>query len=234
MLKLQIDCVKKEVFECATRCGRSPEEIKLIAVTKTHPVSLIKEALENGIDYIAESKVQEAEGKIPELKSLYKEFHFIGHLQSNKINKLLALNPVLIHSIDKYSTAKKLNEAISLSEIGTTKNGIDILIEVNTSGEESKNGIKPSECLDLIKQIDDLEYVKVRGLMTIGALTNDEKAIRKCFVTLRELFEKAKSHFPETMKYLSMGMSGDFKIAIEEGSNMLRLGSILFGEKNYL
>jgi len=218
--------IRDEINKCAIACGRVPEEIKLLAVTKTHSIDVIKKALASGIEYIAESKVQESEEKIPALEGLYKEFHFVGHLQSNKINKLLAMKPTLIHSIDKFSTAERLNKAV-------TTHNVDILIEINTSGEESKNGIKPSDAAELIKQIDDLEFVNVKGLMTIGALTDDEKTIRKCFVTLKELFEKEKSrnYFSTEMKYLSMGMSSDYKIAIQEGSNIVRLGSIIFGER---
>ena len=217
-------------MECMLACNRQLEDVKLLAVTKTHSVETIRTALENGIEYIAESKVQEAEQKIPKLVDCYKEFHFIGHLQTNKINKLLSLKPILIHSIDKFSTAEKLNQASR--NINRTQ---DILIEVNTSCEDNKNGVNPKDLSELIRQIDDLEYIKVKGLMTIGANTIDEKCIRKCFIKLRELFEKekGKNHYSTQMLVLSMGMSSDFKIAIEEGSNILRLGSVLFGEREY-
>ena len=212
-------------------CDRQQDEVKLLAVTKTHSCEAIKTALENGIEFIAESKVQEAEFKIPELAGMYKEFHFIGHLQSNKINKLLSLKPDLIHSIDKLSTAEKLNQA--LRDLNRKQ---DILIEVNTSGERSKNGIEPEYLSELMKQIEDLEYINVKGLMTIGAFTDDEKIVRRCFRCLRELYEKEKrkKYLSIQMLYLSMGMSSDFKIAIEEGSNILRLGSVLFGERKQI
>jgi uncharacterized pyridoxal phosphate-containing UPF0001 family protein len=191
----------------------------------------------------------------------------------------MALQPTLIHSIDKFSTAEKLEQWVrnertqsqppfnplqlggettpqQPSPLSPPKEGIyspqqpssdhpltpsggggnkvvDILIEVNTSGEASKNGVEPEQVSELIKQINDLEFVRVRGLMTIGALTEDEKIIRKCFVLLRELFEKEKAKNPPCMEYLSMGMSGDFKIAIQEGANIIRLGSVIFGERQY-
>jgi len=227
LIQEKIQVIKENIHNCAIKCSRDPNGIKLLAVTKTHPVSVINEAIQSGIEYIAESKVQEAEGKVSFIKC--KEFHFIGHLQSNKINKLLALNPCLIHSIEKFSTAEKLNEAVK------QQNKIqEILIEVNTSGEPSKHGVKPDECTKLIEMIDKLENIKVMGLMTIGVLSNDEKVIRKCFSTLRELFEavKTKNYTRTKMKYLSMGMSDDYMIAIEEGSNLLRIGSGIFGIRN--
>ena len=230
MLEIQIQRIRNEIYECALACNRKMEEIKIIAVTKTHPISLIKEVLENDIDFIAESRVQDAEEKIPKLVGLYEEFHFIGQLQSNKINRLLELRPTLIHSVDNFTTAKTISNFSKKRDIVQ-----DILIEVNTSGEASKIGIKPSECSELIKRVKDLENVKIKGLMTIGAFVEDDEVIRKCFITLRELFEKEKTKNKSTveMKYLSMGMSSDFKLAIQEGSNMLRLGSILFGERNH-
>ena len=251
MLKDRIDKLLSEISECAVKSGRQIDDVQLVAITKTHSVETIKEALKYGIKYIGESRVQECEEKIPQLMGCYDEFHFVGHLQSNKINKLLSLKPALIHSIDKFSTAERLNQAVermngenwiaSSQAPRNDKGGAprndkwvqDILIEVNTSGEDSKNGIKPSECAELIKRIDDLEYVNVKGLMTIGALTEREDEIRRCFSLLRELFEKEKSkdYASTEMKYLSMGMSSDFQIAIQEGANIIRLGSIIFGER---
>ena len=223
MIENTIQSVKEAIQECAYSCGRNQEDIKILAVTKTQSVESIERAIRSGIDLIGESRVQEAVLKIPKLHGLFKEFHFIGHLQANKINKLLTLNPVLIHSIDKFSTAEKLNSALM-----TNGTYLDVLIELNTSGEITKHGISPSEASELIKRIEVLEYVKVRGLMTIGSLSNDENIVRNCFYKLRQLFERIKSQSPDKMQYLSMGMSSDYKLAIKEGANILRLGSILF------
>jgi hypothetical protein len=198
-------------------------------VTKTHSVETIREAIAAGIQYIGESRVQECETKIPALKDSISEFHFIGHLQTNKINKLLYLNPTLIHSIEKFSTAKVLNDAIA-----KTGKKQDILIEVNTSGEVSKHGIAPAECIEFVKQIDELPNLRVRGLMTIGANTTNKTKINTCFSTLRELYEQLKTQqFSHTsMDFLSMGMSDDYRMAIANGANILRLGSILFGKRD--
>ena len=142
----------------------------------------------------------------------------------------MKLNPALIHSIDKFSTAKKLNEYLSKKDKKQ-----NILIQVNTSEEQSKFGIKPDETLDLIKNISSLSHLKIRGLMTIGIFSDDENKIRKCFQILRELFEKIKAEkIPNVeMKYLSMGMTNDFEIAIREGANIIRIGTAIFGTRNY-
>ncbi len=219
--------IKTEINQIAERCGRNPKEIILVAVSKTKPVSLIEQALENGVSIIGENKVQEATEKIPLLKGKYKEFHFIGHLQTNKIKKLLQLHPDLIHSVDKIKTAKKIDDL--LKDSSRKQN---ILIEVNTSGEESKFGIKPNEVKAFCKELKNFNNIKVTGLMTVGKLTDNQDEIRECFKTLKNLYDELKSECSD-FKYLSMGMSGDFKIAIEEGSNMVRIGSAIFGKRVY-
>jgi len=220
--------------------GKDPATIKLIAVTKTYPVNTILDALQNGIEYIAESRVQECETKIPLLKNKYKEFHFIGHLQTNKIAKLLSLSPTLIHSVDKYSTAEKINQVLE-NTITDAINGVptlrrqDILIEVNTSGEPQKNGISPDQLPELLQKISQLQHIKIKGLMTISQQTTDEQTIRQNFRLLKQLFDdiQKSSQSPNIeIQYLSMGMSDDFNIAIEEGSNMLRIGTAIFGQRS--
>ena len=230
MLKENILRIQNEIVQCALSVGRDATSIKLLAVSKTHSADIVRSALSFGIDFIAESRVQECEQKLPALVGLYKEFHFVGHLQSNKINKLLSFRPTLIHSIDKYSTAEKLNNA--LAHFDFTQ---DILIEVNTSGEASKHGCHPSDIYELLERIDQLDKIRVKGLMTIGRLTNDTEQIRDCFKSLRESFETAKTrnYHHCSMEYLSMGMSDDFQIAIAEGSNILRVGSAIFGHRDY-
>ncbi len=222
-----IETVNKKIKEAAQLYNRDVSEIKLVAVTKTKPVELIKTALENGILYIGENKVQEAAEKLPKLAGLYKEFHFIGHLQSNKINKLLKLNPTLIHSIDNYHIAEKLDNA--LERLGKKQ---DILIQVNTSGEISKYGVEPSKTKDLCMQVNQMPNLNLLGLMTIGKLTENQIEVENCFKILEELFENIKRDIPQ-MKYLSMGMSGDFELAIKHKANILRIGSAIFGRRTY-
>jgi pyridoxal phosphate enzyme, YggS family len=220
--------LKSRIASAASLAGRHPDEIKLLAVTKTHSAAVIEEALSAGIKYIGENRIQEANEKIPLLSGKYKEFHFIGHLQSNKIKKLISLKPALIHSIDSFSTARKLNDYLTLYNLNQ-----EVLIQVNTASEESKFGIKPDEAKDFVSKLSHLSNLKVMGLMTIGKLTTDAEEIRDCFRTLRELFESLKKEaIPYTeMKYLSMGMTSDFEIAIQEGANIVRIGSAIFGAR---
>ncbi len=229
-LSRNIEIIREKINIAATKANRNPNDIKLLAVTKTRSIETIEEALSKNIEFIGENKVQEAEDKIPFLEGKFNEFHFIGHLQSNKINKLMKLKPTLIHSIDKYSTANKLNNYLIQNSLTQ-----DVLIEVNTSGEESKFGITPDETLSFIKSINKLENVKVKGLMTVGIFTSNEKLVRDCFINLRKLFIEIKAaEIPNVeMKYLSMGMTNDFEIAIEEGANIIRIGTAIFGARNY-
>jgi len=229
-LSNNIDLIRERINKAAIKAKRNPKNIKLLAVTKTRSIETIEEALLNNIEFIGENKVQEAENKIPFLTGEFKEFHFIGHLQSNKINKLMKLKPVLIHSIDKYPTAEKLNNY--LKQHSMTQ---DVLIEVNTSNEENKFGIIPDETIPFIKAISKLENIRIKGLMTVGIFTSNEKLIRDCFIKLRKLFNEIKvAEIPNVeMKYLSMGMTNDFEIAIEEGANIVRIGTAIFGARNY-
>lgn len=222
--------VKQRIEKAALRANRNPKDIKLVTVTKTHPVEVIEKALQLGIEYIGENKVQEAEAKLPKLKGKYKEFHFIGHLQSNKIKNLIPLCPTLIHSLDKFSTIRKLHNYLQKNELHQ-----DILIEVNTSGEESKFGVEPSSTLPLIKAVANFSNVHIKGLMTIGKLTDNKDEIRTCFSQLRELQQQiAQQNIAGVkMELLSMGMTNDFEIAIEEGANIVRIGTAILGPRQY-
>ena len=230
MIAENIEKLRRRIENFAAKVNRDPSEIKLLAVTKTRPIPIIEEAITHGIEYIGENRIQEAEEKIPFLKDKIREFHFIGHLQSNKIKKLMKLEPALIHSIDKLETAQKLNE-----HLGKMQKKQDILIQVNTSAETSKFGIDPQETMSFVRDIAKLENLQIMGLMTIGMFTSDETIIRKCFQILRKLFEGIKwENIPGVkMKFLSMGMTDDFEIAIEEGANIIRIGSAIFGARNY-
>ena len=229
-IRKNILSVQERIIKAAQKAGRSTSDIQLIAVSKTHPASIIDLALTNGITAIGENKVQEAITKIPSLQQPYKELHFIGHLQSNKIAKLLQIKPFLIHSIDKLSTAQKLNQL--LLSLNLQQN---VLIEVNTSSEQSKSGITPSSTIDFIKAVALLPAIHIKGLMTISAITDKQEVIRSCFRKLRQLQEEISTLQIANveMRYLSMGMSDDFEIAIEEGANLLRVGTAIFGARNY-
>lgn len=227
-IKRSVDNVKERIANAAKDTGKKLEDITLIAITKTHPVALIEEALACGIEHIGESKVQEAEQKIPQLEKSYESFHFVGHLQSNKIKKLMPLKPYLIHSIDKYSTARKLNDYLKKKDIRQ-----NILVQINSSGETSKYGIAPGETLAFIQKLSALSHVRISGLMTMAPFTDDENKIRESFQLTYNLFKQLTArNIPNVeMRYLSMGMTNDFEIAIKEGANMVRIGSAIFGKR---
>ena len=214
------------IHEAALKSGRDPESIRLLAVTKTFPESTINMALENGIILFGENRVKEAAVKY-ETKLDKVELHLIGHLQRNKA-KLAAKIFSWVQSIDKIDTARELNKYAKLDE----KN-INILIQVNTSGEETKSGIqKFNEINKLIDELVELDNLNIRGLMTIGPFTSDKKEIRNSFKKLKELYEIVKIDYKDFhIDTLSMGMSSDFKIAVEEGATMVRLGAALFGNR---
>lgn len=213
--------------ECA-RLGRKPEELTVVAVSKTFPIESIGAAIECGLSHFGENRVQEAKEKLPLIKAVRKPtWHLIGHLQSNKAKDAVALFD-LIQSVDSWHLADELNRRAAA--IGKCQ---DVLIQVNTSGEEQKSGCDPWDVDELVGDVVALENLRILGLMTIGPLTDDEEAIAPTFQELHSIFERLKTtdlHGGE-MRYCSMGMSDDWKIALAEGSNMLRIGRAIFGER---
>jgi PLP dependent protein len=220
--------VSRRVSETLLKSGDPSREVKLIAVSKTFPVEKIFEGLNAGLFRFGENRVQEMVTKFERLKSERIEWHFIGHLQTNKVKKLLDVPTRYIHSVDRLELAVELDR--QLQKRGEAR---EVLVEVNTSGEASKTGIEPEKAIELVRAIAMIETVKVKGLMTIGALTEDNDVIRKCFVKLRELFCQIRDEAIGSveMQELSMGMSGDFEIAVEEGATIIRVGSAIFGER---
>ncbi len=218
--------IEQEIQKIASSAGRDHEQIKIVAVSKTFPANIVQEAIDSGIMLLGENKIQEAKGKIQELNGKF-SLHLVGHLQSNKAKDAVNLFDV-IHSIDKLSTAEKVNN--EAQKIGKIQK---ILIQVNTSGEETKSGVESEEAIDLCKEIMELCSIEVLGLMTIGPLTNDEHSIRGSFKMLKSLLDKINSKLEVKMRELSMGMSSDYAIAIEEGATMVRIGSVIFGQRNY-
>lgn len=216
--------LREEIKRTAEKVGRNPEEIKIIAATKDVPVPLIKEALNCGIKDIGENRVQEAAGKFEALKKEFPDvtWHMIGHLQTNKVNKALSMFS-FFQSVDSLHLAEFLNER--------TQKPLEILLEINTSGEKTKYGILAENAVELCRQVAQLSNLKIKGLMTIAEFTDDQNISRQNFRALRELKSKIQQEkIPNVeMKYLSMGMTSDFKIAIEEGSNMIRVGTKIFG-----
>lgn len=216
--------------QAALRAGRNPEDITLMAVTKLHTVDEINEAIDAGATDIGENKVQELLSKYEDVKPV--RWHLIGHLQTNKVKQIID-KVVMIHSVDSLHLAEEINK-----RAGNAGLVMDILIEINVGEEETKTGIQAEELMDLAKKITDTcENVQLRGVMCIPPYGEDPEVSRKYFRETRELFEKLQQlGLPEDralIDTLSMGMSGDYETAVEEGSTIVRVGSAIFGKRNY-
>jgi len=220
--------VREDIDNICRECGRVPEDVLLIAVSKTKPLSDIEELIAIGVRDFGENKPQELRDKFEHVSTPV-SFHQIGHLQTNKV-KYIVDKAVLIHSVDSMHLAEAIDKEAA-------KRGItaDILIEVNYAGEESKFGVKPSETLQLVTDISRLKNVHIKGLMTIAPFVEDPELNRPVFKGMRELLLDIKSKNIDnvSMVFLSMGMTNDYRVAIEEGSNMVRVGTAIFGERNY-
>jgi pyridoxal phosphate enzyme (YggS family) len=224
IIKKNLEIINEKIKNAALKVNRNPEEIKLVAVTKAATIEQIKKAISAGIKIIGENKVQEAKEKY-QILSADIEWHLVGHLQTNKVKYAIEIFN-LIHSVDSIKLAKEIDKR-SL-QFGMITN---VLVEVNVSGEETKYGIKPEEVKLFLKEISEFSRIKVRGLMTIAPMAEDTEEVRPYFRKLRELFKeiKIKSIKNIKMDYLSMGMTEDFEVAIEEGANMVRIGRGIFG-----
>ncbi len=218
--------VKEAVAEAAVKAGRDPSEITIVAVTKTHPAETVEEALAAGVTDVGENRVQEFLSKEPGVTSPCR-WHLIGHLQTNKVNKVVGKFS-MIHSVDSLKLAEKLSSAGERDGVTT-----DILLEINTSGEESKFGLEPGQAPELCAQIAPLPALNLRGLMTVGPWVDDAAVLSKAFGSLRYLGEKIVEAGINgiSMEHLSMGMTDDFEIAIAEGSTIVRLGRVIFGAR---
>ncbi|MCX7846082.1 MAG: YggS family pyridoxal phosphate-dependent enzyme [Dictyoglomaceae bacterium] len=216
--------IKDNIEKIASRLGRKSEEIKIVAVAKGVSSYHVKEAFLSGIRVIGENRVQEAEKKIKELLVFPIEWHMVGHLQINKVKKAIKLFSI-IQSLDRLSLAYELNK--EGEKLGRK---IKVLLQFNTSGELSKFGFKEDEFFKNLDSIMSLKNIEILGLMTIGPLTSDKNLIRTAFRRLYEIREKIIRETNLELPYLSMGMSEDFPIAIEEGANLLRLGRIIFSK----
>lgn len=228
--------LRKNTENICKTAGRNHAEINIVAVSKTFPSDAVAAALDfNQLDF-GENKVQELVQKQQELEGRILNWHLIGHLQTNKV-KFIVQSVYLIHSVDSYKLAVKINS--EAAKIGRT---VKCLVQVNTSLEEQKSGCNASEALKLVKEISTLDNLRVKGLMTIARFMDNQfdeaerLIVRKSFRMLKNIFDEIKSaEITNTeMKYLSMGMTQDYDIAIEEGSNMLRIGSAIFGERKII
>jgi pyridoxal phosphate enzyme (YggS family) len=226
-IKERLEKVKDRIKKAAEACNRNPQTIRLVAVSKTVPADRVREAIEAGVKNLGENYVQEAREKINSLTDFPVNWHFIGHLQTNKAKYAVRLFD-LIHSVDSLKLSRELNKQAQ-------KNGKiqQILIQVNISREETKSGISVDEAINLVDEISHLENLSIKGLMTMPPYFNQPERVRPFFSALRELRDQIKEKaIPNmSMDELSMGMTGDFEAAIEEGATMVRVGTAIFGER---
>ena len=221
--------VKARVAAAAENCGRKPDEITLIAISKTHPASLIKELIDLGATDLGENRVQEAETKIPEVGQRNVRWHLVGHLQANKARRAVNLFDV-VHSLDSVDLARRLDRLCV--EVG--RQSLPLLIQVDLAHEETKSGVDEDELPELAAIVQQLERLELIGLMTLPPFFEDPKQARPYFRRLRELRDElaSKDAFGSRNGELSMGMTHDFTVAIEEGATMVRIGTAIFGERH--
>ena len=228
MISENINDVKNKIEKICIKANRSPDEVTLIAVSKTKPIEMLEAAYQSGIRDFGENKVQELQEKIPQMPKDVK-WHMIGHLQTNKV-KYIVDKVYMIHSVDSLRLAEEISkEAVKKNVI------VKILIEVNVAEEESKFGVSVAETRDLVRRVAILPGVKIEGLMTIAPYVENDSENRVYFNKLKQLsVDINKENIDNvSMRVLSMGMTGDYLVAIEEGATYVRVGTGIFGERNY-
>lgn len=228
-IQKNIEFIRKQMREACSKAGRNSGDVKLVAVSKLHPAEAVREAHAAGQFIFGENRVQETEKKIQTLNDLLLEWHFIGHLQTNKVKKVLPLIS-MIHTVD----SDRLVDALQ-TEAEKLDRSIEVLLQVNVGGEEQKSGVEEKELEALVQALETAPRLICRGLMTVPPYEEDVEKVRPYFQLLRELSEKYKQHLAPEGKLieLSMGMSHDFPVAIEEGATLIRVGTAIFGARNY-
>ena len=228
MLKENLEAVEERIRAACTRAGRNRDEVTLIAVSKTKPVEMLQEAYGLGVRVFGENKVQEIRDKYP-LMPEDTQWHMIGHLQTNKV-KYIVDKVKLIHSVDSLRLAEVIEK-----EAEKHDRTVDILLEVNVAEEESKFGVRTSEVLSLAEKVVQLPHIRLRGLMTIAPFVENPEKNRAIFANLHDLYVdiKEKNIDNGTVSILSMGMTNDYEVAIEEGATMVRVGTGIFGARDY-
>ena len=227
MLKERLESILARIERTTLRCGRRPEDVRLVAVAKTKPADLVRQAIVAGAQIIGENYVQEAREKFETLIDLPVQWHFIGHLQTNKAKYAVRMFD-LIHTVDSFKLALELDrQAYKAAKIQ------NILVQVNISGETTKSGVSDEETIALLKQIGALKNLRVRGLMTMPPFFDAPEKARPYFAQLRTLSQRiGQQHLTNiVMEELSMGMTGDFEVAIEEGATLVRIGTAIFGDR---
>lgn len=228
-LRENINQVQENIKKACERAGRDVNEVTLIAVSKTKPVSMLEEVYDTGIREFGENYVQELVDKTGQLPADI-NWHMIGHLQRNKVKYVVGNNVAMIHSVDSLRLAEEINkEAIKKNIV------MDVLIEVNVADEENKFGISPDDCIDFAVQLSGLSGIRVRGLMTSAPYVSDAEENRKYFRQLRQLYVDINEKNIDNVRVdvLSMGMTNDYIVAVEEGATHVRVGTAIFGARNY-
>ncbi|MCC6398289.1 MAG: YggS family pyridoxal phosphate-dependent enzyme [Bacteroidetes bacterium] len=227
MISANIESVRERIAAASRRAGRRPEDVTLVAVSKTFPAERIREVVRAGVSDIGENYVQELLPKRDALAGEPVRWHFIGHLQTNKA-KSVAAWVTMVHALDSQALAQELD-----TRAARANRTIDALVEVNTTGELSKFGIAPDQVLPFVRSLEGFSHIRICGLMTIGPFLPDPEGSRPMFRRLRELRETLARHSQENLDpvHLSMGMTGDFEVAVEEGATLLRIGTALFGSR---
>src|SRR5947199_4571914 len=220
-----LERVREQIAQAAAKVGRAVDEIELVAISKTHDAAKVREAIEAGQTLFGESRVQEARAKIPELPSAIR-WHFVGHLQKNKIRHALPLFE-MTHSVDSLALAEDMNRIAEEEGLHPR-----VLLEVNVAGEGSKFGFQPDKLREQMEGLLALPRLSILGLMCIPPIANEAAASRKYFVQLRELRDSLQTEFRVDLTQLSMGMTQDFWIAVEEGATLVRVGTAIFGERS--
>jgi PLP dependent protein len=224
-MAMHLEAVQERIARAAERAGRDPAGIGIVAVTKGHPLAAVREAAGRGLLDVGENRVQEALEKQAAWPDAPVRWHLIGHLQRNKA-KLAVGRFALVHSVDSARLADELEKAAAGK--GSAQ---DVLVQVNVAREPQKDGVSPEDAAALVAHIAALPHLRLRGLMTMAPLTDDAAVVRATFRGLREIRDHLPSSLAPRPPHLSMGMSSDFEIAVEEGATLLRLGTILFGER---
>jgi len=225
LLRENLPRVRDAIAEAALAAGRDPSEVTLVAVTKGHPPEAVSAALDAGLTDLGENRVEELEGKVARFRGAKVRWHMVGHVQGRKAARAAEVAQ-LIHSVDSERLAERIARSADESQ-----RSVDVLFQVNTSGEQAKYGFSPAQAKERIPELAALSGLNARGLMTMAPLTEDEATLRLTFGRLRELSNDVRERFPTFGCELSMGMTNDLRFAVAEGSTMVRIGTALFGAR---
>ncbi|MBX3630275.1 MAG: YggS family pyridoxal phosphate-dependent enzyme [Nitrosomonas sp.] len=226
-IKTNLATIQQKIADACAKAGREPSSVRLLPVTKTVPAERLRIAFAAGCEEMGENKVQEAREKSELLNDLAIKWCVIGHLQTNKV-KYITRFAHEFQALDSLKVAAELDKRLQAAG-----RGMDVYVQVNSSGEASKFGLPPEEVEDFVRQLPDYASLQVKGLMTLAIFSTDHERVRACFIRMRELQERLRQNAPAGLSFdeLSMGMSGDFELAIEEGATVVRVGQAIFGKR---